>query len=93
MQICNVASKLGDSCMVQESSAKVMKFLVQDFLDYSMIKSDQFKSKIAKFNIRDTVEMVMSIQMKTANDKGVQLTAQFPGLKDPFIMADEGRII
>ena len=55
-------TKLNEGMKVQESSANVMKFLVQDLLDFAQIKSGKFRKNISKFNIRDAVEQVMCIQ-------------------------------
>lgn len=54
-----------------------MLLLVQDFLDYTQIKSGQFRKNITEFDVRQTVEKVMSIQMSKAKDKGIRLIAEF----------------
>ena len=57
-----------------------------------------------RFNLRETIETVMSILRKKAVDKGVELAADFSGMavagneeqgsvETSFIRADENRII
>jgi hypothetical protein len=78
-----------------------MKFLIQDFLDYSQLKSDKFRKNIKPFNIKDTVDRVLSIQKKKAIDSGVMLVAKYPGFRQApgeegrslVVNADEGRIV
>lgn len=41
-----------------------MNFMVQDMLDLAQIKSGKFRKNIKEFNIRKTIEKVMSIQRK-----------------------------
>jgi len=61
-EIINIIQQLNEGLVVQDSSAKMMSFLVQDFLDYAQIKSGkQFRTNIKPFNIRETIERVMCI--------------------------------
>jgi len=46
---------------VQESSASLMTFLIQDLLDYAQIKAGKFRKNIKEFNVREAIEEVMSI--------------------------------
>ena len=46
-----VMEKLNQGLNVQESSANLMEFLVQDLLDYAQLKAGKFRKNIAKFNI------------------------------------------
>jgi len=41
------------------------------------LKADKFRKNISKINILETVEKVISIQRKQADDKGVRLHAHF----------------
>jgi len=47
---------------------------VQDFLDYSQIKSGKFRVNAKQFNVIETVEKVMSIQRDKANELGIEFT-------------------
>ena len=76
-----------------------MSFLVQDFLDFAQIKTGKFRKQITTFNIRDTVEKVMSIQRKKAEDAGIRFFATFNNINvwleelesmhSPLVTADE----
>jgi signal transduction histidine kinase len=54
-----------------------MIFLVQDILDFAQIKSGKFRKNYKKFDIRESVKKIMSIQEKKAKDKGIKLIAEF----------------
>ena len=56
-----IMEKLNYGLVVQDSSSKIMTFLVQDLLDYAQIKSGKFRINIKPFNIREMVEKVMCI--------------------------------
>lgn len=45
--------------------------MVQDLLDYAQIKAGKFRKNISEFNIRKSVEKVMSIQRLNAQKKGI----------------------
>jgi hypothetical protein len=53
---------LHEGFKVQESSANIMSFMVQDLLDYAQIKANKFRKELKTFNIRESVERVMCIQ-------------------------------
>ena len=62
---------------MQDSSANIMNFIVQDMLDYAQIKSDKFRKVNKQFDIRESVEKVMCIQRQKAKDLGIEFTAEF----------------
>jgi signal transduction histidine kinase len=72
-----IIKELQDGIKVQESSANIMSFIVQDMLDYAQIKSDKFRKVNKQFDIRESVEKVMCIQRQKAKDLGIQFTAEF----------------
>jgi len=94
---------------VQESSANLMKFLIQDFLDYAQIKAGKFRINNKPFDLREVIEKVMCIQMRKAQDQGIRLTAEYINILDngdvsndltalsdmhsPIICADEDRLM
>ena len=53
--------ELDKGLVIQESSSELMGSLIKDLLDYAQIKAGKFRKNIIKFNIRDSVEKVMSI--------------------------------
>jgi signal transduction histidine kinase len=81
----------------------MMSFMIQDLLDYSQIKSGKFRKNINKFNIRDSIEEVMSIQRSKADEQGINFLSTFSniaekeseallGLRSPFVRTDQDRI-
>jgi len=72
--------KLNDGMKVQESSSNLMSFLVQDMLDYSQIKAGKFRKQISAFNIRETIEKVMCIQRKKAEESGLKFFASYTNI-------------
>ena len=71
---------LEDGLRVQDSSAKMMSFLVQDFLDYAQIKSGKFRINIKPFDIHDMLEKVICIQREKATESGLELKAVLPNI-------------
>jgi signal transduction histidine kinase len=59
---------LHEGFKVQESSASIMSFMVQDLLDYAQINANKFRKELKKFNIRESVEKVMCIQRQKAQE-------------------------
>ena len=48
-----------------------MTFIVQDLLDYAQIKAGKFRKNVSVFDIRESIEKVMCIQRKKAEEKGL----------------------
>ena len=51
-----ILNKLTKGCKVQESSANLMEFLVQDLLDFAQIRAGKFRKNIKKFNIKEAID-------------------------------------
>ena len=77
-----IVLKLQEGLTVQDSSAQLMSFLVQDFLDYAQIKSGKFKKNIKPFNIRDAVNKVMSIQKEKAQASKIKFLSNFVNISE-----------
>lgn len=99
-----ILEKLTDGVEVQQNSAKMMQFIIQDMLDFAQIKSDKFRHNYQLFNIRESIEKVMSILRQKATDKQIKFTAKFKNigmddenywgdLHSPMINCDENRIM
>jgi signal transduction histidine kinase len=54
-----------------------MTFIVQDLLDYAQIKAGKFRKNISIFNIRESIEKVMCIQRKKAEERGIDFSAVY----------------
>ena len=48
--------------MIQNSSGKIMTFLIQDLLDFAQIRVGHFRKNIQEMNIIKAVEEIVSIQ-------------------------------
>ena len=68
-----IVERLNESLKVQDSSSKIMTFLVQDFLDYAQIKSGKFRVNLRPFNILESVKKVVDIQAQKAEDQAIEL--------------------
>ena len=60
-----------------------MTFIVQDLLDYAQIKAGKFRKNISTFDIRESVEKVMCIQRKNAEEKGIDFKVSYINFSDP----------
>ncbi len=49
------------STKIQESSANIMNFLVDDLLDFSQINAGKFRSVVSTFNVKEAIEEVLAI--------------------------------
>jgi signal transduction histidine kinase len=46
---------------IQQASAEMMASMIQDLLDYAQIKVGKFRKNITLFNIRESIQKVVSI--------------------------------
>ncbi|MCW7493583.1 SpoIIE family protein phosphatase [Leptospira sp. 2 VSF19] len=73
------------------SSAKRLSNLVNDLLDFSMMKNRRFKLFPITLAIQPSVEIVLSLLERTANEKGITLINEIPD-NTPLVFGDESRI-
>ena len=95
-----ILDELVEGKKVQQNSAELMNFIIQDLLDFAQIKGNKFRKNHHVFNIKESVEKVMSMQRQKANDKDLEFHAEFlnigteeEGLESPMICCDEHRIM
>ena len=72
--------ELNDGLDVQDSSANLMSYMIQDLLDFSQIKGGKFRKNVKAFNIRDAVYEIMKLQQRKAQEKGIEFTAIFENI-------------
>ena len=93
--------ELNSSLSVQMSSSQLIRFLVQDLLDYSQIRSKGFRKNNKQFNIITSVKQIMSIQQMKADSIGIKFHSVFTNIKEdsvsekkysPMVIHDEHRI-
>lgn len=83
----------------QESSSKIMSFLIQDLLDFAQIKAGKFRKNYQTFNLLDAIDQVMSIQASKAIQQDVELNVVYKNISidnadgintySPLILSDE----
>lgn len=89
-----ILNQLMESVRVQESAADIMRFIVQDLLDYAQIKEGKFRKNVKVFDVREAVQTVMKIQRDKALNNGISLECKFENLHDGDIEeADLGQIL
>jgi signal transduction histidine kinase len=97
-----ILKKLAKGCKVQESSANLMEFLVQDLLDFAQIRAGKFRKNIKQFNIKEAIDQVIDIQSYKAGKQGIELKVKYLNINDksvdsylsfsPLINSDMARI-
>mgnify|MGYP006107558917 CR=1 FL=1 len=55
------------------SSTKILKFLVNDILDFSQLRAGKFRKDCGNFNIKESIEEVIMIQQYKADQTGVEM--------------------
>ena len=73
-------ASLDEGMKVQESSANLMSFLIQDLLDFAQIRAGKFRKNFKQFNIRDAIEQVMCIQRQNVNQDEIQFFASYENI-------------
>ena len=85
-------SEIEDSNKIQEASAKIMTFLIQDLLDFAQMKTGKFRVNIKEFNIREAFEEVMSIQREQAKAKGVEVHVKYVNICKELNVLDTNQV-
>ena len=80
-----------------------MNYMIQDLLDFAQIKAGKFRKNISMFDIRESVEKVMCIQRKKAEEKNIQFEVIYNNvddnqdeaakLKNCMVRTDEQRVM
>ena len=93
-KIDSIMESLEEGLAIQDASAKLMSFLVQDFLDYAQIKSGKFRRNIKEFNAAESVNKVMAMQKEKAKAQGIILRQELPQGRDTLLVStDEQRVM
>ena len=70
------------STSLQLNVTKILKFLINDMLDYAQLSSGQFRKFFKKFNVVDSVEDVVSIMKFKAEKLGVEIYINFDNFEN-----------
>ena len=81
-KISEISKSLHSGLKIQQSSANIMTFIVQDLLDYAQIKAGKFRKNITSFNIKDSIEKVMCIQRRKAEEKNLDFRIEYINFRD-----------
>jgi signal transduction histidine kinase len=69
-----------------------LQHIIQDLLDYAQIRSGKFRQNCKNFDIKDTVNDIIKLQLEQAKSHENKLEAVFINLETPKIFADKERI-
>ena len=75
-----IMKKLKSGWKIQQSSANILGYIVQDLLDYAQIQSGNFRKNVMEFNVISAIEDVMLIQQRKAEDNNIKLYATFENI-------------
>ena len=67
---------------VQCSSSKLLNFYVEDLLSLSQIEKGTFRKTVSRFNVREAIEEVMTIQRDKAESKNITMELQLVGFEE-----------
>ena len=56
-----IYDQYNESVMIQESSTKLLKFLVNDILDFAQIRAGKFRKNINVFNVKEAILEIILI--------------------------------
>jgi signal transduction histidine kinase len=73
----NIFQMLDQSNKIQESSASMMAFLVDDLLDFAQLNAGKFRKVIKLFDLREAIEEVVQIQIDKAKMGKIKLESAF----------------
>ena len=71
------------NCQRQNSSSKLLRFFVNDILDFTQIKMKKLKRDIHEFNLTHAVQEVVSILFDQAECKQIKIEIFFHWFNDP----------
>jgi hypothetical protein len=53
--------KLGKNIKILKYSSKMLKFFVQDMLDFQIIRAEKVKKDITQFNLKEAIDEVIQM--------------------------------
>ncbi len=66
-----------DCTNIQESSTKLLQFLVNDILDFAQIKAGKFRKNVAKFNVKQAIHEIARMLQFKAEQGGINIRVRF----------------
>ena len=89
-----IKDEQAQSLMIQDSSQKLLSFIVHDMLDFAQINQGNFRKNVHEFNLKDAIDELTNIQMLKAEVSGVELIVkmkEFPR-NNYLVQSDQQRI-
>ena len=83
------ASQILSGCNILDSSSKILSFVVSDMLSLAQINSNKFRKNTSIFNIKDTVEEVVSIQKEKMDARDITLTTKYVGFSGNYLICTD----
>ena len=68
-----IQKMMDQSNKIQDASATLMSFLVDDLLDFAQLNAGKFRVEDKEFDLKEAIEEVISIQKDKANMMGIKL--------------------
>ena len=62
---------------IQNSSSKIMNFVVDDLLDFAQLNNNKFRKNVVEFDLREALAEVISIQKEKAVMQNIKLRAHY----------------
>ena len=92
--LLKILKEIEDSNKIQDSSTNVMKYMIQDLLDFAQIKSGKFNQKIKQFDVQLAITEIADIQQHKAVSQGIDLQIIFEGFENDNyeVVTDKERI-
>lgn len=77
-----VLTRLEESTNVQISSCEILKFFLNDMLDYAQMSAGQFRKFFKSFDLVESVGEILSILRFKADELGIDLEMDFANFKN-----------
>ena len=88
-EIDEIKQEFQESIDILLTSTSLLNFVVHDMLAYAQINGGKFRQVITKFDIRQAVQEVMSIQKDKARFNEVALTCEFHNLENVVLICTD----
>ena len=60
--LISISNQYNESVKIQMSSTKLLKFQVNDLLDFSQLRAGKFRKDCSNFNLKESIEEILMIQ-------------------------------
>ena len=94
VQLKRIRGKINEALMINVSSERLISFLVEDFLDLSLVRAGKFRRVDKNFTLQQPIKEVLEVLNFKATYKSVKIDTHYLGL-DPEkrVRCDERRVM